>query len=145
MTYQYFDIRPESERTPVHPELTHSQVRAAVSKHVEHLKAQPHLSDVYLSKMGCDWDDYEEQSKRFWCAALLKDQGYSGRPIPKYQAAANQVCADDVANWLNLFENAVEECVVEPAQAATKKLASEVVDCFHMAMSGAGLSGSSHA
>ena len=140
MTYEYFDVRPKNERMPAHPALTHSQVRAVVSSHIEKLKSEPHFSDVYLQNMGCDWEDYEDQAKRFWCAALLKDQSYSGRPIPKYQAVAEMICADDIAYWLKLFENAIEECVLEPAQAATKMVVAEVVDCFYEAMRGAGFS-----
>lgn len=43
----------------------------------------------------------------------MKDMSYSGRPISAYRDAATQVCSEDIASWLNLFESAVEECVAE--------------------------------
>ncbi|SDQ78370.1 group III truncated hemoglobin [Pseudovibrio sp. Tun.PSC04-5.I4] len=145
MTYQHFDIRPLSECTPVHPELTHTQVRALVTSHVDKLRKNKRLAGVYLSNLRCDWEDYEAQAMRFWCSALLKDQSYSGRPLGKYRSAAAQVCSDDIASWLNLFENAVEECIADAAQADTKKSAAQVVDCFHMAMNITGADGTRHA
>lgn len=140
MTYQHFDIRPLDECTPVHPELSHSQVRALVANHSEKLRANEKLSAVYQNSMKCDWEDYEEQATRFWCSALMKDQSYTGRPIGKYRSSANQICTTDIASWLDLFENAIDECVTEAARADTLKCASQVVDCFHMAMLPAGTS-----
>ncbi|KZK94247.1 MULTISPECIES: group III truncated hemoglobin [unclassified Pseudovibrio] len=134
MTYQHFDIRPQDECTPIHPDLTHSQVRALVASHSEKLRHNGELASVYQNSMKCDWEDYEAQAVRFWCSALMKDRSYSGRPLGKYRGAAKQVCSDDIASWLKLFENAVDECVAETARANTKKCATQVVDCFHMAM-----------
>ncbi len=134
MTYQHFDIRPVDERTPVHPDLTHAQVRALVVSHSEKLRQNDKLATVYQNNMKCDWEDYEAQAVRFWCAALMKDRSYTGRPIGKYRSSAKQVGSEDIAKWLNLFENAIDECIPEAARLDTRKCASQVVDCFHMAM-----------
>ncbi len=134
MTYQHFDIRPQDEATPVHPDLTHAQVRALIASHSEKLRRSEKLAGIVQNNLNYDWDDYEAQAVRFWSSALMKDMSYSGRPISAYRDAATQVCSEDIASWLNLFESAVEECVAETARANTMKCATQVVDCFHMAM-----------
>ncbi|KZL05496.1 Group 3 truncated hemoglobin ctb [Pseudovibrio axinellae] len=134
MTYHNFDIRPHDECTPVHPDLTHTQVRSLVAAHSQKLRQNEKLGAVYQTSMRCDWEDYESQAVRFWCSALMKDQSYSGRPVNKYREAAKQLSRDDIANWLELFEDAVESCVTATARTNTMKCATQVVDCFHMAM-----------
>jgi hemoglobin len=74
------------------------------------------LGPIFSHHIAGDWEPHLEKMTDFWCAVILKDGGYQGRPVPAH-LKLKTVVEDDFAIWLGLFGETVRE-LCEPDVAA---------------------------
>ncbi len=107
--------RPPEERPLVHPLVDRPFIGALVREFYDRVRKDPRLGPIFASVIREDWEPHLEKMTDFWCAVVLKNGAYSGRPVPAH-LRLKQVREDDFTIWLGLFrETAASRCPPEVA------------------------------
>lgn len=113
--FQSEAARPPEERPIVHPLIDRPFIGALVREFYGRVRKDPRLGPIFASVIRDDWEPHLEKMTDFWCAVVLKNGAYSGRPVPAH-LRLKQVREDDFAIWLDLFrETAASRCPPEVA------------------------------
>ncbi|MGP1310413.1 MAG: group III truncated hemoglobin [Phycisphaerales bacterium] len=92
-----------SEAQRITPEV----IASIVERFYAACRKDPTLGPVFEAHVD-DWDDHLARIRAFWGAALLRDGGYSGRPLEAHLAIPN-LGREHFSAWLRLFLETVEE------------------------------------
>ena len=107
--------RPEQERPLVHPMVDRAFIGALVRDFYGRVRADQRLGPIFAGEIRGDWEPHLEKMTDFWCAVILKNGAYSGRPVPAH-LKLGQVREEDFDIWLGHFRRtAAERCAADVA------------------------------
>ena len=85
------------------------QIETVVKSFYAKVRTDADLAPIFAVHVT-DWPAHEAKIARFWRNAILRDPVYSGNPMQKHRAAGN-VAPEHFARWLQLFDEALAECM----------------------------------
>lgn len=100
--------RPAPERPIAHPEVDRALIGRLVRDFYARVRRDDHLGPIFASVVHENWEAHLARMTDFWCAVILKDGSYSGRPVPVH-LKLKQVREADFEIWLAHFRAAAEE------------------------------------
>ncbi len=108
--------RPAPEMPLEHPGVDRAFIGRLVREFYRRVRGNDRLGPIFAGVIGEEWEPHLEKMTDFWCAVILKNGAYSGRPVPAH-LKLKQVREEDFDIWLGIFrETASELC--EPQVAA---------------------------
>ncbi len=109
--------KPQPEKALEDPAVDREFIGRLVRTFYTRVRSDARLGPIFAGEIKDDWEPHLENMTDFWCAVILKDGSYHGRPVPAHLKLKTVVEADfDI--WLGLFRETVEE-LCPPAVAAT--------------------------
>ena len=125
--------RPPHELPLVHHDLDRQFIGAVVREFYRRIRADGRLGPIFDEVIGGDWEPHLEKLTDFWCAVMLKNGAYKGRPVPAH-LKLKQVREEDFDIWLGIFQQTVEDiCSPEIAAAFTDR-AERIAESLKLAM-----------
>lgn len=108
--------RPAEEMPLEHPDVDRAFIGRLVREFYRRVRADRRLGPIFAGVIGNEWEPHLEKMTDFWCAVILKNGAYSGRPVPAH-LKLKQVREEDFDVWLGIFrQTAADLC--EPEIAA---------------------------
>lgn len=86
--------------------ITPAVIASVVDDFYARCRRDPVLGPVFEAQVD-DWDEHLARIRAFWGAALLRDGGYSGRPLEAHLAIPG-LAPEHFSAWLRLFALTVE-------------------------------------
>lgn len=86
--------------------ITPGVIASVVDEFYAACRRDPVLGPVFEAQVD-DWDEHLSRIRAFWGAALLRDGGYSGRPLGAHLAIPG-LSPRHFSAWLRLFAQTVE-------------------------------------
>jgi hemoglobin len=109
-------VRPVEEQPLVHPVVDRKFIGALVRDFYVRVRSDERLGPIFEAVIRDDWEPHLEKMTDFWCAVILKNGAYSGRPVPAH-LKLKQVREEDFDIWLGHFRRtAVQRCPTEVAE-----------------------------
>lgn len=125
--------RPVPELPLDHPQVDRDFIGALVRAFYGKVRRDARLGPIFEGVIGDHWEPHLEKMTDFWCAVILKNGAYSGRPVPAH-LKLKQVVPDDFHIWLQLFrETVAERCEPEVADVFVER-AERVAQSLTLAM-----------
>ena len=91
------------------------------------------LGPIFSHHIAGDWEPHLEKMTDFWCAVILKDGSYQGRPVPAH-LKLKTVVEDDFAIWLGLFGETARELCEPNVAAVFVERAERIAKSLQLAM-----------
>ena len=109
-------VRPVEEQLLVHPVVDRKFIGALVRDFYVRVRSDERLGPIFEAVIRDDWEPHLEKMTDFWCAVILKNGAYSGRPVPAH-LKLKQVQEEDFDIWLGHFRRtATQRCPAEVAE-----------------------------
>jgi hemoglobin len=125
--------RPVPELPLDHPQVDRDFIGALVRAFYGKVRRDARLGPIFEGVIGDHWEPHLEKMTDFWCAVILKNGAYSGRPVPAH-LKLKQVVPDDFDIWLQLFrETVAERCAPEVAEVFVER-AERIAQSLTLAM-----------
>ncbi|MEO1206851.1 MAG: group III truncated hemoglobin [Pseudomonadota bacterium] len=131
---EFFRVRGEIVRTPLHASITEAQISNLVETFYDRVWADERLGPIFAGRVS-DRPEHLVKMKRFWSSVLLKTAAYSGRPMPAHMKLS-EVEEADFARWLTLFESAAIGSFEPEAAERVIETAKRIARSFWLAMFG---------
>lgn len=126
-------IRPIGETPLDHPLVDRPFIGRLVRDFYRRVRADERLGPIFAGVIGEEWEPHLEKMTDFWCAVILKNGAYSGRPVPAH-LKLKQVREEDFDIWLGLFrQTAAELCDPEIAVVFVER-AERIAQSLKLAM-----------
>ena len=107
--------RPTPEMPLDHPGVDRGFIGRLVREFYSRVRANDRLGPIFGGVIGEEWDPHLEKMTDFWCAVILKNGAYSGRPVPAH-LKLKQVREEDFEIWLGIFRRTAND-LCEPQVA----------------------------
>jgi hemoglobin len=92
-------------------DITEDEITLVVTRFYEKVRSHPILGPIFSKHITAgEWPDHEAKIVRFWLNAILKEHVYDGNPMRTHVEARNVEPAH-FANWLNVFDHTLAECL----------------------------------
>jgi hemoglobin len=101
---------------PDHPRLDRVFIGGLVREFYRRVRGNERLGPIFAGVIGEKWEPHLEKMTDFWCAVILKNGAYSGRPVPAH-LKLKQVREEDFEIWLGIFRRTAAD-LCEPEVAA---------------------------
>ena len=125
--------RPKPEMPLDHPLVDRPFIDALIREFYGKVRADMRLGPIFSAVVGNHWEPHLEKMTDFWCAVILKDGSYSGRPVPAH-LKLKQVVPEDFDIWLGLFRQTVfDRCEPEVARVFMDR-AERIAESLKLAM-----------
>lgn len=125
--------RPTVEEPVVNPLVDRAFIGRLVREFYGRIRGNERLGPIFAGVVGDHWEPHLEKMTDFWCAVMLKNGAYSGRPVPAH-LKLKQVREEDFDIWLGLFrQTAAELCEPEVAAAFVER-AERIAESLKLAM-----------
>lgn len=125
--------RPAPETPLQHPGVDRAFIGALVREFYRRVRANDRLGPIFAGVIGGEWEPHLEKMTDFWCAVILKNGAYSGRPVPAH-VKLKQVREKDFDVWLGIFRvTATELCDPEVAAVFVER-AERIAQSLKLAM-----------
>ncbi|WP_432420034.1 group III truncated hemoglobin [Nitratireductor mangrovi] len=119
-----------------HPAVNRTFIGKLVREFYRRVRADDRLGPIFKGVIGDDWDPHLEKMTDFWCAVILKNGAYSGRPVPAH-LKLKQVREEDFEIWLGIFgqtaadlcEPLVADVFIERAERIARSLKLAMFFC----------------
>ena len=109
-------LRPPEERSLVHSDVDRTFIGRLVREFYGRVRRDDRLGPIFAGVIGNDWEPHLEKMTDFWCAVILKNGAYGGRPVPAH-LKLKQVREEDFDVWLGHFRKTAEaRCPPEVAE-----------------------------
>lgn len=109
-------VRPVEEQPLVHPVVDRNFIGALVRDFYLRVRSDERLGPIFEAEIWDHWEPHLEKMTDFWCAVILKNGAYSGRPVPAH-IKLKQVREEDFDIWLGHFRRtAFQRCPAEVAE-----------------------------
>ena len=116
--------RPVQEMPLDHPGVDRAFIGALVREFYRRVRADHRLGPIFAGEIRGDWEPHLEKMTDFWCAVILKNGAYSGRPVPAH-LKLKQVREDDFDIWLGIFRRtAADLCEPDVATVFVERATS---------------------
>lgn len=107
---------PAQEQALEHPGVDRAFIGRLVREFYRRVRLNERLGPIFAGVIGEEWEPHLEKMTDFWCAVILKNGAYSGRPVPAH-LKLKQVREEDFDIWLGIFRRTAGD-LCEPAVAA---------------------------
>ncbi|WP_367714283.1 group III truncated hemoglobin (plasmid) [Nitratireductor sp. GISD-1A_MAKvit] len=125
--------KPQPEEAVADPTLNRPFIGRLVREFYGRVRSDARLGPIFAGEIKDDWEPHLEKMTDFWCAVMLKDGSYHGRPVPAHLKLKTVVEADfDI--WLGLFRETVEELCAPAVAAAFMERAERIAKSLKLAM-----------
>src|SRR5690606_1296500 len=125
--------RPFPELPLNRPQVDRDFIDALARASYGKVRSDARLGPTFAGVIGDHWEPHLEKMTDFWCAVILKNGAYSGRPVPAH-LKLKQVVPDDFDIWLQLFrETVAERCEPEVAEVFVER-AERIAQSLTLAM-----------
>lgn len=133
IVYERRPDRPLPEFALDHPHVDRAFIGRVVRTFYGKVRRNERLGPIFDGEIGDRWEHHLEKMTDFWCAVILKNGAYSGRPVPAH-VKLKQVVPDDFNIWLGLFRETVAElCEPEVAEVFIER-AERIAQSLTLAM-----------
>jgi hemoglobin len=89
-----------------HPRLDRAFIGRLIREFYRRVRAADRLGPIFAGVICAEWEPHLEKMTDFWCAVILKNGAYSGRPVPAH-LKLKQVPEEDF--WLGIFRRTAAE------------------------------------
>lgn len=125
--------RPVEEHPLERPGLDRAFIGGLVREFYRRVRANERLGPIFAGVIGEQWEPHLEKMTDFWCAVILKNGAYSGRPVPAH-LKLKQVREEDFDIWLGIFRRtAADLCEPEVAEVFVER-AERIAQSLKLAM-----------
>ena len=126
--------RPPPPEMPLeHPGIDRAFIGRLVREFYRRIRANDRLGPIFAGVIGDHWEPHLEKMTNFWCAVILKNGAYSGRPVPAH-LKLKQVREEDFDIWLKVFKQTTAD-LCEPSVAAVfVERAERIAESLKLAM-----------
>ena len=126
-------LSPKPEAPLDHPDVNRAFIGTFVREFYRRVRADERLGPIFAEVIGDHWEPHLEKMTDFWCAVILKNGAYSGRPVPAHQKLG-QVREEDFDIWLAIFRRtATDLCKPEVASVFVER-AERIAQSLKLAM-----------
>ena len=116
-----------------HPGLDRDFIGGLVREFYRRVGANERLGPIFAGVSGDDWEPHLEKMTDFWCAVILKNGAYSGRPVPAH-LKLKQVREEDFDIWLGIFKRTADDCCEPQVAAVFVERAERIAQSMKLAM-----------
>lgn len=125
--------RPPPEMPVEDPSVDRPFINALVRDFYGKVRSDDRLGPIFAGVIGDHWEPHLEKMTDFWCAVILKNGAYSGRPVPAH-LKLKQVVPEDFDIWLGHFrETARRRCTPDVAAVFIDR-AERIAESLKLAM-----------
>lgn len=124
---------PEPELPVDRPGLDRVFIGRLVREFYRRVRADERLGPIFAGVIRDDWEPHLEKMTDFWCAVMLKNGAYSGRPVPAH-LKLKQVREDDFDIWLGIFRKTASELCDPEVAAIFVERAERIAKSLKLAM-----------
>ena len=125
--------RPRQELPLEHPGLDRAFIGYLVREFYRRLRTNDRLGPIFAGVIGEKWEPHLEKMTDFWCAVILKDGAYSGRPVPAH-LKLKQVREEDFDIWLSIFRRTASDLCDPKIAAVFVERAQRIAQSLKFAM-----------
>jgi hemoglobin len=100
-------VRPPEDKPMDHPLVDRAFIGSLVRDFYGRVRSDARLGPIFAAVIREEWEPHLEKMTDFWCAVILKNGAYSGRPVPAH-LKLKQVREDDFDIWLGYFRQTAE-------------------------------------
>ena len=125
--------RPVPEIPLDHPQVDRAFIGGLVRAFYGKIRGNARLAPIFDGVIGEHWEPHLEKMTDFWCAVILKNGAYSGRPVPAH-LKLKQVVPEDFDIWLGLFHETVTELCEPDVAAVFMERAERIAQSLKLAM-----------
>jgi hemoglobin len=90
-----------------HPLVDRAFIGSLVRDFYCRVRSDARLGPIFAANIRDEWEPHLEKMTDFWCAVILKNGAYRGRPVPAH-LKLKQVREDDFDIWLGYFRQTAE-------------------------------------
>jgi hemoglobin len=126
-------IRPAAEQPVVHPEVDRVFIGRLVRAFYARVRRDERLGPIFAHHISGDWGPHLEKMTDFWCAVILKNGAYQGRPVPAH-LKLKEVVEGDFDIWLGLFRETAGELCEPDVAAVFIERAERIAQSLKLAM-----------
>ena len=127
------DRRPAPEAPLEHRSLDRAFIGSLVREFYRRIRANDSLGPIFAGVIGDDWEPHLEKMTDFWCAVILKNGAYSGRPVPAH-LKLKQVREEDFEIWLGIFRRTAADLCEPEVAAVFVERAERIAQSLKLAM-----------
>jgi hemoglobin len=128
MTIDHCKLKPTIMNHSKHDIASPADIQVLVDAFNEKLRSQPYLTTLFDKLTPRDWRQHLFMMETFWNSVLLKSAAYIGHPLILHAfLPAKQA---QVAEWVHLFYETVEEHFTGPTAVSAKAFAGKLVRIF---------------
>jgi hemoglobin len=124
---------PEPELPVDHPLVDRAFIATLVRTFYGRVRADPRLGPIFAAEIADHWEPHLEKMTDFWCAVILKNGAYSGRPVPAH-VRLKGVLEEDFDIWLDHFRATASELCPAPLAAVFVERAERIARSLKLAM-----------
>lgn len=125
--------RPAPELPFDRPGLDRGFIGTLVREFYRRVRADERLGPIFASVIGNDWEPHLEKMTDFWCAVMLKNGAYSGRPVPAH-LKLKQVREEDFDIWLGIFRRTASDLCDREVASVFVERAERIAQSLKLAM-----------
>ena len=125
--------RPPQELPLDGHDLDRHFIGALVREFYRRIRADSRLGPIFDGVIGSDWEPHLEKLTDFWCAVMLKNGAYNGRPVPAH-LKLKQVREEDFDIWLGIFRQTADDICSPEIAAAFVQRAERIAQSLRLAM-----------
>lgn len=125
--------RPTAEYAVAHPAVHRDFIGALVRTFYGRVRANERLGPIFAGVIGENWEPHLEKMTDFWCAVILKNGAYSGRPVPAH-LKLKQVREEDFDIWLDIFRQTTADLCEPHIAAVFIERAERIAQSLKLAM-----------
>lgn len=126
-------VRPMPELPVDRPGLDRAFIGALVREFYRRVRANERLGPIFAGVIGDEWEPHLEKMTDFWCAVILKNGAYNGRPVPAH-LKLKQVREDDFDIWLGIFRKTAADLCEPDVAAVFVERAERIAQSLKLAM-----------
>lgn len=125
--------RPRQELPLEQPGLDRLFIGGLVREFYSRVRTNDRLGPIFANVIGEEWEPHLEKMTDFWCAVILKNGAYSGRPVPAH-LKLKQVREEDFDIWLSIFRQTASDLCNPEVAAVFVERAERIAQSLKLAM-----------
>lgn len=125
--------RPAPEMALEDPAVDRAFIGRLVREFYRRVRADDRLGPIFAGVIGEDWEPHLDKMTDFWCAVILKNGAYSGRPVPAH-LKLKQVREEDFGIWLDIFRRTAADLCEPQVAAVFVERAERIAQSLKLAM-----------
>lgn len=124
---------PDPETPLDDPAVDRAFISRLVREFYSRVRADRRLGPIFADVIGGHWEPHLEKMTDFWCAVILKNGAYCGRPVPAH-LRLKQVREGDFDIWLCIFRATARELCARPVADVFIERAERIARSLKLAM-----------